>query len=68
MPCDPHTPADRERMLAAIGIESVDDLFALLAQTLGGGFQRRRQGDNAVAGLQRRLVIAGQAAAKPLRS
>ena len=28
MPYGPHTPADRARMLAAIGIESVDELFA----------------------------------------
>jgi glycine cleavage system P protein (glycine dehydrogenase) subunit 1 len=28
MPYGPHTSADRERMLAALGLESVDDLFA----------------------------------------
>src|SRR3954471_17622100 len=28
MPYGPHTPADRERMLAALGLESIDDLFA----------------------------------------
>jgi glycine dehydrogenase subunit 1 len=28
MPYGPHTPADRERMLTALGLESVDDLFA----------------------------------------
>jgi len=28
MSYSPHTPADRERMLAAIGVASVDDLFA----------------------------------------
>ena len=28
MPYGPHTPDDRERMLAALGIGSVDDLFA----------------------------------------
>ena len=28
MPYGPHTPADRERMLAALGLDSVDDLFA----------------------------------------
>ena len=28
MSYSPHTDAERERMLAAIGVESVDDLFA----------------------------------------
>ena len=28
MAYSPHTPADRERMLAAVGVDSVDDLFA----------------------------------------
>src|SRR6186997_2078026 len=28
MPYGPHTPADRERMLSALGLDSVDDLFA----------------------------------------
>ena len=28
MPYGPHTPADRERMLAALGLDSIDDLFA----------------------------------------
>ncbi|HET9082796.1 MAG TPA: aminomethyl-transferring glycine dehydrogenase subunit GcvPA, partial [Candidatus Limnocylindrales bacterium] len=28
MPYGPHTPADRERMLAALGLDSVDELFA----------------------------------------
>jgi len=28
MTYSPHTPADRERMLAAIGVESIDELFA----------------------------------------
>jgi glycine dehydrogenase subunit 1 len=28
MPYGPHTPADRQRMLAAVGVASVDDLFA----------------------------------------
>ena len=30
----PHTPADRERMLAALGMESVDDLFADVPERL----------------------------------
>jgi glycine dehydrogenase subunit 1 len=30
----PHTPADRERMLAALGVDSVDDLFADIPKAL----------------------------------
>jgi glycine dehydrogenase subunit 1 len=33
----PHTPADRERMLAAIGISSVDELFADIPEALRAG-------------------------------
>ena len=28
MPYGPHTPADRQRMLAAIGVDSIDELFS----------------------------------------
>ena len=28
MPYGPHTPADRERMLATIGVSGIDELFA----------------------------------------
>ena len=34
MPYGPHTPADRERMLAALGISSVDALFADIPEAL----------------------------------
>ncbi|MDH4141852.1 MAG: aminomethyl-transferring glycine dehydrogenase subunit GcvPA [Chloroflexota bacterium] len=34
MPYGPHTSADRERMLAAIGIDSIDDLFADIPEAL----------------------------------
>ncbi len=34
MPYGPHTPADRARMLATIGIESVDELFADIPDVL----------------------------------
>jgi glycine cleavage system P protein (glycine dehydrogenase) subunit 1 len=34
MPYGPHTPADRARMLATIGVESVDDLFADIPEGL----------------------------------
>jgi len=33
----PHTPADRQRMLAAIGVRSVDDLFADIPEALRAG-------------------------------
>jgi glycine dehydrogenase subunit 1 len=34
MPYGPHTAGDRERMLAALGIESVDALFADIPENL----------------------------------
>src|SRR6476646_9627819 len=34
MPYGPHTPDDRERMLAALGIASVDELFADIPEAL----------------------------------
>jgi len=34
MSYSPHTPADRERMLAAIGVGSIDDLFADIPATV----------------------------------
>src|SRR5580765_8028671 len=37
MPYGPHTPADRARMLAAIGIDSVDALFADIPPELRAG-------------------------------
>ena len=34
MPYGPHTTADRERMLTALGIDSVDELFADIPEAL----------------------------------
>jgi glycine dehydrogenase subunit 1 len=37
MPYGPHTPEDRARMLATIGVESVDDLFSDIPEALRAG-------------------------------
>jgi glycine dehydrogenase subunit 1 len=37
MTYSPHTPADRARMLAAIGVESIDDLFADIPAAVRAG-------------------------------
>jgi glycine dehydrogenase subunit 1 len=37
MPYGPHTPDDRERMLAALGIASIDELFADIPEPLRAG-------------------------------
>ena len=37
MPYGPHTPADRARMLATIGVDSVDALFADIPESLRAG-------------------------------
>ena len=37
MTYSPHTDADRERMLAAVGVESVEDLFADIPASVRAG-------------------------------
>ena len=39
----PHTPQEREEMLAAIGVNDVEDLFSNIPEELRSGRTRPRQ-------------------------
>ena len=46
MPYGPHTDGDRERMLASLGVASIDELFADIPEALrASGIDLPRAGD-----------------------
>ena len=56
----PHTPAEREEMLRAIGVESVDDLFANIPTELRSGPPKIPKGMSELEVLRRVGALAAQ--------
>jgi glycine dehydrogenase subunit 1 len=60
MPYGPHTADDRERMLAALGIESVDELFADIPEALRAGGLALPEPEPELALATRLAALAGR--------